>query len=404
VEVMVGLESRFRRTPGGDVWTDSVCHAAFWERYLTVFDRVGVVARVTEVESVPPDWRRVDGERIWVAALPDYQQAWQMARSYWDVAARLRQWRGRRCAFILRVPGHVAHHIERTLLSSGQPFAVEVVGDPHDVFAPGGVRGLARPLWRHLAVRALRAQCAHAVAAAYVTREALQRRYPPAPQAFTTHYSSVDLGSDSYVAQPAPVRADGRRLLFAGTLETLYKGPDTLLRAVARCRNNGDTLTLRIVGDGRERPRLMRLASSLGLGEAVTFVGQLPPGEAIRQEMDAADLVVLPSRQEGLPRVIIEAMARAVPCVASSVGGIPELLGPDALVAPDDATALARLITEVLSNPQRRQAMAAANLRRARDYHRDVLAERRQAFYEAVRDLTRRHYGSSLEGGDVPGR
>ncbi len=402
MEVMVGLEARFSRTPDGKVWTHSVYHRAFWNRYLTAFDRVGVIARVTEVGSVPSDWRRVDGDRVWVAALPGYQRPLQMARSYWAVASRLREWRGRRSAFILRVPGHVAHHVQRILLSSGQPFAVEVVGDPHDVFAPGGVRGIARPLWRELSVRALRAQCSRAVAAAYVTREALQRRYPPAQEAFTTHYSSVNLTSECYVERAVPVREHGRRLLFVGSLETLYKGPDTLLHAVELCRRNGTPVTLRLVGEGRERPRLMRVASALGLEDFVTFVGKLPPGAAVRREMDESDLFVLPSRTEGLPRVIIEAMARSIPCIASGIGGIPELLGPDELVVPGDAAALARRITDVVSSAPRRQAMAASNLRRAWEYHEPVLAARRQRFYEAVRELTLSQYGLSPEGHHVP--
>ena len=169
------------------------------------------------------------------------------------------------------------------------------------------------------------------------------------------------------------------------------------------CRRNDVPLTLRIVGDGRERPRLMRLASTLGLDDEVTFVGRLPPGAAVRAEMDASDLSVLPSITEGLPRVIIEAMARSVPCIASGIGGIPELRGPENLVVPGDAAALAQRITDVLSSAPRRQAMAAENLERAWDYHQPVLAARRQGFYEAVRDLTLRQLGRSSGSGHVPG-
>jgi len=400
---MVGIESRFRRTPDGAVWTSGVYHRTFWGRYLTAFDQVGVIARVTDVELVPPDWRRVDDERVWVASLSNYVGPLQMVRSYWTVAARLGEWRGRPAAIILRVPGHVAHHVDRILVKSGRPFALEVVGDPHDVFAPGGVGGLARPVLRQIAVRALRSQCVRAVAVSYVTREVLQRRYPAGPDAVTTYYSSVDLKAASYVARAVPVREHGRRLLFIGSLETLYKGPDVLLRAVSMCRRHDEPVQLRIVGDGRERPRLTRLASALGLDDAVTFVGKLPPGSAVRRELDDCDLFVLPSRTEGLPRALIEAMARSVPCIGSDIGGIPELLQRDDLVVPGDAAALARRITEVLSDPARRQAMAESNLTRSREYHQPVLAARRQQFYETVRELTRQKLGLPAEGTHAPG-
>ena len=88
------------------------------------------------------------------------------------------------------------------------------------------------------------------------------------------------------------------------------------------------------MGDGRHRAELESLARTSGISAATKFLGELPNGEAIREQLDQATLMVLPSRTEGLPRVIIEAMARAVPCVASNVGGIPELLDPRYLVPP----------------------------------------------------------------------
>jgi glycosyltransferase involved in cell wall biosynthesis len=81
-------------------------------------------------------------------------------------------------------------------------------------------------------------------------------------------------------------------------------------------------------------------------------------------------------------------MARGLPCVASNVGGIPELLAPEDLVPPEDVEALAAKIREVLSSRERMAQMAARNLKRARDFHRDMLWPRRRAFYAAVRHIT----------------
>ena len=87
----------------------------------------------------------------------------------------------------------------------------------------------------------------------------------------------------------------------------------------------GHDLTLRVVGDGKRRPDLEALAAQLNCRERIVFAGQLP-STAIIGELDRADLFVLPSRQEGLPRAMIEAMARALPCIGSDVAGFPELL------------------------------------------------------------------------------
>ena len=129
-------------------------------------------------------------------------------------------------------------------------------------------------------------------------------------------------------------------------------------------------------------------ARALGLGPRVRFLGQLPAGDAVRAELDRADLFVLPSRTEGLPRAMVEAMARALPCIGSTAGGIPELLPAEDLLPPGDAAAQARKIREVVSDPGRMARMSARNLEKAEEYRDDALRERRVAFYQNITNQT----------------
>jgi glycosyltransferase involved in cell wall biosynthesis len=143
-----------------------------------------------------------------------------------------------------------------------------------------------------------------------------------------------------------------------------------------------------LVGDGQHRQALSERAAQLGIAAHVHFRGQLASGEPIRDELDRADLFLLPSRQEGLPRAMVEAMARALPCIGSTVGGIPELLPPDEMVPPGDADALARKISEIVTDPERMHRMSSRNLARAGAFQEDVLRERRLEFYRYVRERT----------------
>ena len=127
---------------------------------------------------------------------------------------------------------------------------------------------------------------------------------------------------------------------------------------------------------------------ALGVATRVQFPGHVASGDAVRAELDRADLFVLPSRQEGLPRAMIEAMARGLPCIGSTVGGIPELLATEDMVPPNDASAVARKIREVVGDPPRMVRMSARNLAKAREYSLDVLTHRRERFYEHVRAQT----------------
>lgn len=387
MRVVVTIEHRYDRTPDGAVWASFFSYS-FWRRYLEVFDSVRVVSRVRDVARPPERSARVDGDGVEIWPLPHYQGPWQYARRAVAVRRRSRAAVGLSEAVILRIDSQIAAGIEPLLRATGRPYGVEVVVDPHDIFAPRSGYPLAA-VWRWWFPRQMRRQCARACAAAYVTKDTLQRRYPAGRGAYVTHYSSVELPPEAFAAAPRVFETCQRhRLVSVGTLDHLYKGQDVLLDAVAECVRSGVDLTLAFVGDGRHRPLLEERAAALGIGERVTFLGQLPAGRPVRDVLDVADLFVLPSRGEGLPRASIEAMARGLPAIGSDVGGYPEILPPEDLVPSGDGHALAVKIREVLAAPARMTAASARNLGRARYYEEAALRRRRNEFYEYLRQRT----------------
>jgi glycosyltransferase involved in cell wall biosynthesis len=375
----------------------------FWTRYTEVFESVRVIARVAEGTPSTRSDVRSDSPAVSFHPVPTYVGPWQYLARWNAVRAAVRHGLTDDGAVILRIGSALANLAWPLLVERGQPYAVEVVGDPWDVFGPGVVQHPLRPFLRRYFRWRLAQQCASAAAAAYVTEHALQRRYP-LRQGRSAALASVVLPPDgrcSFVSSDVmisethpgvPSGASGTdcwRLVFVGSLEQLYKGPDVLLRAMALCRARGLRARLRLVGDGRHRTRLLDLAVGLGIADGVEFLGALPAGDPVYAELMQADLFVLPSRTEGLPRALIEAMAFGLPCLSTRVGGIPELLAEEDLVAPGDVEALAREIIAVLSDPARRARMRERNLRRAADFTEAALAPRRRAFYAHVHDLTK---------------
>lgn len=386
--VCVSLEYRFKRTPDGAVWTPTTFPYAFWQRYLTVFEAVRIIARVGAVPQADSSWQRVDGPGVTLGAVPDYHGPREFAGKILQVQRATRaavQWGD---AVIMRVSSTLAECIEPKLRSRGYPYAVEVVADPYDVFAPGSVRHPLRPFLRWYAPLKLRRQCSRACAAAYVTRMALQQRYPCPKSALGI--SDVELPDQAFRAAPRswPEPARPLTLIFIGLLDQFYKAPDVLIDAVAHCVRQGLDLQLIMVGDGQQRARLAEQARQHGLGERVHFRGLLRSGASVWAELDRADVFVLPSRQEGLPRAMVEAMARGLPCIGAQVGGIPELLEPQDLVEPGNTSALATKIVEVAGDPARMERMSARNLREASAYHDAALTEQRTAFYRQVQHTT----------------
>lgn len=396
--LVVSIERRFDRSPDGSIWVPDVEGYGFWKRYLDVFDSVRVVARVRAVPVPPPGACRSDGDRVSFHALPYYVGPWQYLLRARKVKRAAQAALRPDDAVILRVDSQIAACLHPHLVATGRPFGVEVVVDPYDCFAPGAIEHPLRPFFRWKFARQLRRQCRDAAAAAYVTERALQERYPPSPLAFTTHYSSVDLPASAFVDRPGrPADVGGpRTLITVGSLGNLRKGQDVLLDALAACVREGLDLRLNVVGEGRLKSSLEGRARELGLEGHVTFMGQVE-GDQVRNLLDRADLFVLPSRGEGLPRALLEAMARALPAIGSAVGGFPEVLPQDDLVPPGDSRSLAAKLAEVLGDPSRRAAMSARNLKRSRDFSSESLTLRRRSFYLYLRSETERR-GAELRG------
>jgi glycosyltransferase involved in cell wall biosynthesis len=388
VRLVVTTECRFERTPDGATWTDAGPSYEFWTRYLSVFDEVRVVARTKRTGRAGDGAVRVDGPGVAVWPVPYYVGPVQYAGRWAAVRRAVRAAAADDDAVILRIPSPMSGFLAARRRRRGRPYAVEAVGDPADVLAAGVIDHPLRPLLRYRAVAVMRRLCREAAAVAYVTGSTLQRRYPRRPGAPTASYSSVDLPDDAFVRRPRPPAGPASRLISVGSLEQLYKGVDTLLLSLSRLVEDGVDARLVHVGGGRFRPELERLAAALRLADRVTFVGNVPAGAAVRRFLDEADLCVQPSRTEGVPRALIEAMARALPAIGTTVGGIPELLPAEFLAPPDDPATLAQRIRALLHDPSRMAAASAANLARARDFHAETLADRRDAFYRAVRDTT----------------
>ena len=147
---------------------------------------------------------------------------------------------------------------------------------------------------------------------------------------------------------PILTAADASDIVYVGEFRHI-KGADLLIDAVARLRADGKPLTLTLAGDGEELESLKAQVQRLDLTEAVRFIGHVKA----RYGFSKGKLLVVPSRGDSMPYVVIEASAAGIPMVAANVGGIPEIFGShtDALFAPNIVGAIADAIATALENP-----------------------------------------------------
>jgi glycosyltransferase involved in cell wall biosynthesis len=162
--------------------------------------------------------------------------------------------------------------------------------------------------------------------------------------------------ADFTLNEPCP---DATDILFVGELRHI-KGIDVLLKALSEL-NRERNVTATITGSGPDDEKLRSMADVLGLGTMVTFTGALPVREAFKR----GKILVVPSRAESLPYVVLEAAAAGMPLIATNVGGISEIVAgtETGLIESDNVAALASAINEALADPE----VAANNARHLRE-------------------------------------
>lgn len=168
-------------------------------------------------------------------------------------------------------------------------------------------------------------------------------------------------GVTSAEFEPVDPATDATDVAYVGEFRHI-KGTDLLIDAVARLRAEGRPVTLTLAGDGEETEALKTQIQRLGVADAIRFIGHVKP----RFGFAKGRLLVVPSRGDSMPYVVIEAAAAAVPMIAANVGGIPEIFDThtSALFKPSSVDAMSRAIAVALDNPQ--AALARANLLRER--------------------------------------
>lgn len=183
---------------------------------------------------------------------------------------------------------------------------------------------------------------------------------------------------------PVAKRPDGVDFLYVGMLRDL-KGPDLFIDAFARAeRQIGRPLSAMIIGDGPDRDRYDQMIVESGLGQRIGLLPAMP----VKQAFAMSDVVIIPSRAESMPYIVLEALASGKAVIASRVGGIPEVLGADsdALVPAGDATALAAAMAKAIATPEwQRATMPTPDSFKSR-FSASVMAAEMLDFYRQALD------------------
>lgn len=219
--------------------------------------------------------------------------------------------------------------------------------------------------------------------ACYVTKEYLQANYPCKGSSLgCSDIEFLEINEDSLKKRLTKIQQEkGVTILGSvGSVSTELKGHDTVIKALALLKSEGiSNLKYQMVGTGNPN-RLQNLAKQLGVSEQIEFLGEFKHDDVL-EWFENIDLYVHPSRSEGLPRTILEAMTKATPCICSSVGGVPELINEHSLFNYD-GTEVETLVDIIKSfDTKKKISEASINFEKSKKYEPKHLEQMRNTFF-----------------------
>lgn len=225
----------------------------------------------------------------------------------------------------------------------------------------------------------------------YVTEKFLQERYPT--NGFSLGYTDTNIAPAQESTLEARLKKidslekgyrGGLRklsLLTVGHLDVGFKGQKYVIKALPKLNEEGVMCTFYMIGAG-DGTYLERLARDYGVSKQVVFLGR-KTREEVLEYMDSCDVYLQPSLQEGLPRSVAEAMSRAMPCVGSRTGGIPEMLDDRYITERKSVDDIAEIISGLSKESMKEQAIR--NFNKAKDYEPQEIVRKVDELFAKIR-------------------
>lgn len=286
---------------------------------------------------------------------------------------------------IIRGPTEFGMMAARAARQLGKPYAIEMSGCAFDhTWNHGSLIGKLYAPIKYLRARNM---VKHATQAIYVTKYFLQKRYPVNGQA--ANASNVE------IKQPAQSILENRltriksmqkpRIIgLIGNYGNKLKGLHIALKALSLLKKDGLSFQLRILGKGNPA-QWQAMIKDLNLEDNIEFSGTLPGGEAVLNWLDAIDIYIQPSFHEGLPRAVIEAMSRGLPCLTSNAGGTDEMLPTECIHRKGEVKALYAKLKNIWSDQDWLTTQAKQNFATAGNYTKETLAPIRASFWQSFK-------------------
>jgi glycosyltransferase involved in cell wall biosynthesis len=376
-------DSKFFQAEDGTVYSRGNFPYSVWQRYLTFFEQVVVVGRLSKFSSDTGTLSVSSGKNVdfqYVSSLGGpLKRVFNYRKVEQDITKTMRD-----CdAVIIRLPSEIGLVALKVAKKLEKPYSTEVVGCVWEsLWNYGNLQGkFYAPIYTFFTKRAIK----NSPRTLYVTQHYLQERYPSIGERFSC--SNVEIILDEGIMNKRKKKIHDMntevKIGLIGSFTGMSKGIDLAIRSLSIICKNNPKAELHVLGPGDPK-ELIELAAKYGVKDSVYFHGLLPSGEKVYQWLDQIDIYIQPSRNEGLPRALIEAMSRGCPSVGAITGGIPELLEPAFLHKPNNILELTERILVFMEDKQLMLKEAEVNFSKVTYYRKETNDARRAEFLQSL--------------------
>ncbi|MBM7839410.1 glycosyltransferase involved in cell wall biosynthesis [Alkalihalobacillus xiaoxiensis] len=382
MQLMFTVDNYFYEDVNGNIFSKGLYPYSVWERYLKIFDEIVVVARVIKLD----EHEKIDslnlssGTNVSFVGIPSLNNPIKKVVNYKEAKNRITANIKECNCLIARIPSEISSLAIKVAKRNEVPWAIEVVSCTWDAYWNHG--SLKGKLYAPYATLKTKNEAKSARYALYVTENFLQSRYRSLGKTINCSNVEIEKPDEKIIEEKVKILKENKiiKIGFIGYLGTDIKGMDTALRALSSVKKLNANFEFHVLGGG-DTTKWVALAKKLDLTEKVKFYGSIPTGKPVINWIDQLDIYIHPSRQEGLPRAVIEAMSRGCPVIASNVGGIPELINGECLHEPNDHEKLADNIIRLLEDGNLRATLAKNNFEAGKLYSKDILNQKRTFFW-----------------------
>lgn len=368
----------------GKFYSPSIYNNEFFSRYSKIFSKVEILAKTKKIIKKNVYTNEIKLCTLSISTIPYFKGFIGLILSMPLLIFKLISSINECNALCLRI-GQVESYIAYIInLAFKKPYFVEVVNDPETIFN-------SRSIINSINIFIFKKTLLNATSASFVTEHYLQNKYLPKNHKIKllSSYSSINLTNDYFNESVKQTfnKNDLRIIHISNTIQGNLKGHYTVVDIVEKLISQGINVNVTFIGDGNSVKDLKFYIKSKNISKNFLFLGLIQSKTRMINLLKSNNLFLYPSQMDGLPRSLIEAMAVGLPCIASNIAGIPELIDAKYLKNPIDVDGFYKLIIHLISNPDEIEDMKKKNLSIAQKFKSSYLNELRLNFYDSFRKV-----------------